>query len=238
MALTPPNAAPLTLSYSSTRHETLAAVVLNGLVSTLPLLQRFPEEQLVVVETSHGTCALMVWVHQVLGLTVLVKLYRGDRQQQYRFGEGPEQVIIDVRSQYEYLSERGKPLSRYHTVTLLSTTDGSRLFALKAEPDDEDINAACKGPLRGYCKRVLLQAVGYKLMSEALIKELSLVATAFAMLIARHLHLALPVFPEASLMTGSRTADPQVTTDNLPCHTKYLSKTLWKLPTPFLRIVE
>ena len=152
----------------------------------LPIVQRFPEERLVVVEATHGACVLVVWVHQVLGLTVLVKLYRDHGQRQYRFGEGPEQVIIHVGSIEEKL---GKQMNTPHPVTLLSTSEGSRLFSLKTDIDDDPIESASRGPLSGYCKRVLRHVVGYQLQNEALIKELSLVAIAYAMLIAEHLHV-------------------------------------------------
>lgn len=172
--------------------ETMPTVVLQGLVSMLPLVQRFPEEHLISVESQTGVCALVVWAHVVLGLSVRVRLYSSDNvPSETLFGSEPEQVIVDTRG---YLP---RPLDNYRqplepSVTLLSASTQEQLFRLKAETDAETIDATFKGPAKGFIKRLFEKSVRGLQRSEVAARELELICCAFALCMAEWLVIAPP----------------------------------------------
>lgn len=151
-------------------------------------VQRFPEERLVIIETNNGAAVLTVWAHHVLGLSVLVRTYKDNEAHEERFGESPEQVVIDVRRHIEQSGLAGEPTTREDSITLLSIKDGNKL-TLKAEPDDEYIDGTFRGPLRGFAKRQLVarQEVA---RNPSLGREMALITAAMAFLICRNLRVA------------------------------------------------
>ena len=154
----------------------------------LPSVQRFPDDRMVIVEVSYGSAVLTVWAHHIFGLSTLVRIHEDGETIEARFGDAPEQVLIDVRRHLEQSGPSGEPVMREHSVTLLSTKDGDKL-TLKAEPDDEYIDGTLRGPLRGYAKR-LFNRNKLNTQHPNLTKELALVTTAFSALYSQHLQVA------------------------------------------------
>ena len=146
----------------------------------LPLVQHFPADRLIDLRTKYGVCSIVVWAHSILGLSVSVRVNSSARGDTYRFGPSPATVFIDT---YER--------SQGPSVTLLSASDKRKLFTMSPEPDDENIDATFKGPARGYGSRIFDQTVALEDGREKLINEMSLITTAFAICISRHLSIAI-----------------------------------------------
>jgi hypothetical protein len=148
-----------------------------------PLVQRFPEERLIdlKLKTVHGVCSIIAWAHYILGLSVLFKNHSSDETKVYRFGSSTEEIVIDIN------------LNQHPSITLLSTSDKGKLFTMKPEPDEEEIDATFKGPARGYGNRIFDKILGFEDGREKVSNEMALIATAFAICISRHLCIAHPL---------------------------------------------
>ncbi|KAI0175891.1 hypothetical protein GGR52DRAFT_334574 [Hypoxylon sp. FL1284] len=153
---------------SDAAGETIPGTILEGLVVMLASVQRFPEERMLLIETTQGVCVLVAWAHHVLGLSVLVRRVVDGQMRTDVFGDEREQVIIEqVESWREY------------PVTLL-LSDGSHLFKLQADPDDY-IDSTYRVPARGSGARLLRRDVGRLCGSESEIqKEGMLLSAAIA----------------------------------------------------------
>ena len=176
-----------TLGYSNdSAHGPLPAVILQGALDMLPAVQSLPEDRMVYIRLPQadtdawGTCPLVVWTHQVLDLTVVVRR----RDQTLRFGEGAtEQVIIEETSSYDEPS-----------ITLLDAL-GEELLDIRPEPDTESMNIdsvlrlRAKGSgnnpifsaLRGFASCVRRE-------DKAVIEELQVITCAMSQIIAKHLY--------------------------------------------------
>lgn len=141
-----------------------------------------------IVEVSYGSAVLVVWAHHILGLSTLVRIHENGETIEARFGDSPEQVLIDVRRHLERPGPSGEPITREHSITLLSIKDDDKL-TLKAEPDDEYIDGTFRGPLRGYAKRIF-DRNALNSQYQNLTKELALVTTACAALFSQRLQVA------------------------------------------------
>lgn len=155
--------------------------IFHGLISMLPLVQHLPQDRMIVVEMTEGVCAIVVWAHLLLGLTVRVSFLRDNVPVSEHFGDGPEQLFVQAR--YD---------DREPYITLFSTSSSTKesLFTLKAEADGDRIDAAFKRPLRGFAKRLFNKHTPHQKGREKVIEELTLIACSFAMCIVDHLHVA------------------------------------------------
>ena len=113
-------------------HDHMNEVLLEGLASGLPLVKRFPEEHLLYIEAGHCVCALVVWAHHMLGLTVRVKLSRTqpnlnqDPFHEVKFGSAKaDNVIIEVKSL------DATPIEHEAAVMLQSCSTRDQIFILK-----------------------------------------------------------------------------------------------------------
>jgi hypothetical protein len=144
----------------------------------LPLVQHFPEDRHIYLETDNGVCSIVTWVHHILGLSVLVRLHSNGTFVEYRFGSS-EVIIIDVRSDELPLSpSSGQILTTDSSITLLSSSDKETLFKMVADPDENKIDAAFKRPAYRYGSDIVNRIV-----------------TAFAICISRALYTPGLVFP-------------------------------------------
>ncbi|MCJ1385390.1 hypothetical protein MMC17_008513 [Xylographa soralifera] len=180
-----------TLGYSeSDAVGNIPAAILRGALDMFPMIQSLPADRLVCIQVpmssdeGSATCALVVWAHHVLGLTVLVKLMKqGETENNLdvRFGhDGPEQVII------EQVGPENEP-----TITLLDSA-GEHLLTVKLEPHEDIrlIGSSRKIPARGWGNALILESVNWdvsKTVKQAMVEDMHIVATAFAQVIAQHL---------------------------------------------------
>ncbi|KAL9116338.1 MAG: hypothetical protein Q9187_007138 [Circinaria calcarea] len=161
-------------------HEALPAVILRGLINMLPLVQHFPEDHLIEIESAKGVCLLVVWIYQVLGLSTSVRIYRKEDCIETLFGVSPARVIIDTRSM-----DMEAP-----SVTLLATSaDGDReiLFKLEPDPDESEIDATYRLPAKGYGKAILESIWGHSDGREGVVQEMTLLICGFAVAFSKSL---------------------------------------------------
>lgn len=145
-------------------------------------VQRFPEERILLVETSRAACVLVVWAHHVLGLSVLVRNKSSTGKTSTPFGEPPHNVIVDVAVHIEDddVSVETGYTRRRDAATLLST-DGSKLFKLEADPDDNYLECTFRGPAGGFGQRMIESELRRFPNSGVLVKETMLLAVAFSL---------------------------------------------------------
>ncbi|KAL2060836.1 hypothetical protein VTL71DRAFT_8888 [Oculimacula yallundae] len=192
--------------------EPIPRSILAGLVSTLALVQRFPEEHNIQIECSSGTCLIVVWAHYVLGMSVLVDAISGSKQTP--FGPEPYHIIIDTM-----VVKNNKLVEP--TLTLLACTkDNSQepLFQIRsdddeARPDELKIDSIYRTPAAGYGHQTLSRSASNK----TFFSEMMNVTCAFAMLIAGHLRAELRIpankhdndEQEETDSDGSASAEPE-----------------------------
>lgn len=179
-------------------YEPIPAKIFEGLLSLLPLVQRFPEEHFLHIQTGSGVCSLIVWMHSVLGLSVLVKgsKHPGMRTRESVFGSDPNRnVTIDI-----------DPDTDKDTITLLSCTSNEPLFQLEAR----HLDSSCptyKRPARGSLKYVLENFFSTYEGKGALVEDLSEFICALA-IHASTMHASNEIYaasPKSSSPKPSRT---------------------------------
>lgn len=168
----------------------IPVAIVRGALDMFPLVQSLPADRLVHIQVPisqderSATCALVVWTHHVLGLTVLVKVRKQDGTEDtldFRFGHsGAEQIII------EQVDAENEP-----TITLLDSL-GEHLLTIKLEPDEEVtiIGSTRRIPARGWGNVQILESLNWdvsKTAKQAMVEDLHIVATGFAQVIAQHL---------------------------------------------------
>jgi hypothetical protein len=158
----------------------------------LPLVQHFPEERLIHLETDRGVCSIITWAHNILGLPILVRLHDSGEIVEYHFGSS-EVIIIDVRSNVqESFLPSGEPTMRHSlpTITLLESSGKERLFTMVEEPDEDVIDATFKTPACGYGSKIFNAEVSLEDGRERVITEMAHIATAFAICISKVLSVS------------------------------------------------
>jgi hypothetical protein len=157
----------MTLGYRENEASApISPVVLRGAMDMFPLAQHLREDRLIHIQTDDGICAIVAWAHNILDLTVMVKLENGSEK---KFGTGQEQVLIEVSSRV------------LDTTISLLDTDGEVLFHITQEQDDFQIESAPKISLRGYGRKYLADFSH----SAAMLEELTLIVVSVAILFAQ-----------------------------------------------------
>lgn len=149
---------------------------------------------MVVIHTSvgRGACSLIVWAHQVLGLTVVVK-QDGQRNEllEETFGDGPSQVVIDLRDRIQTWDNSRSTLEmKMPSIVYMSISDQESkvLVTLRPEPDEGEIDAVFTQPARGYSTKVLESVCRDLDGKDALVRELTMLCVAFAAIISQQLY--------------------------------------------------
>lgn len=145
----------------------LSSIVLGGLLDMFVIVQSLPENRLIFVSSSQGTCVLCVWAHHVLGLTVLVRL---KDTQDIRLGVGNEQVIVDCRE------------PEGCSVSLLDCDGGDILISIRQDEEDLRIDATYKLPIQGYGRAMLPSDVHIDV-----VEEMMRLIVAIALVVSKHL---------------------------------------------------
>ncbi|KAI4124307.1 MAG: hypothetical protein LQ347_005788 [Umbilicaria vellea] len=161
--------------------------VLQGLLDMFPMVQTLPNERFIQIQIpvgkglNSGTSALVVWAHHVLDLNVLVRPLgrNGKAIPNVRFGRaGLEQVCIEEVATEDEAA-----------ITLLDSSK-EHLLSIRPEPYAEYhlIGAVKKIPARGWGNAVLHDNISHLEISgkktHALIKDLQIVTSAFAYIVA------------------------------------------------------
>lgn len=175
----------------------------------LPLVQHFPEERLIHLETDRGVCSIITWAHNILGLPILVRLHDSGKIVEYHFGSS-EVIIIDVRSKVqESFLPSGEPTMRHSlpTITLLESSGKERLFTMVEEPDEDVIDATFKTSACGYGSKIFNAEVSLEDGRERVIIEMAHIATAFAICISKVLSVSSNGAPSTASVAVNALSD-------------------------------
>ena len=166
--------------------------ILQALLDMFPLVQSLPNDRFIHVQLpgsqspyGHaGPCALVVWAHHILGLTVVVRVKQdsGQAESDTHFGDsGWEQLLIEVIGDDEEAS------------IILLDSSGEHLLAVKQDPDEEQalIGSVTRYPAKGWGNQ-LLRDLSWSLNEDAIIQELQIFTIAIAFIITRNLIKCYP----------------------------------------------
>ena len=157
----------------------LSLVVFEGLLSTLPSLQYFPEEHVLHISTGADACAVVIWAHTILGLNVAVH-YADKSKDEIIFGS-PASINLFVNV--------GLNLFHEESMTLVACKSGEKVIELESEEDKEYLDAAQLHPLRGYATNAMSKTIPRTAPgAEKVLGELLHVATAFAICASKHIY--------------------------------------------------
>jgi len=170
------------------------ASIFQGLVTMLPLVQHFPEDNLISIDTTTGVSSIVVWAHHILGLSVLLNIHNNDGlDSHFRFGEQSEQVIIHFsRPAIKLADVRVGDIFSSSSITLLSADKQEIRLHIKSDKDDAPLDSAKRSPARGYLKgrlKVLSCDVAGR---ERLLTEISPLACAYAICVSNALRVSNP----------------------------------------------
>jgi hypothetical protein len=169
----------------------IPAVVIQGLIVTLPLIQTLPEDRFVMIETTKGTCTAVVWAHILLGLRVAVRFYSkdDDKHREVRFprtGENSDQVIIYMETTHHCWTTREfDPYDLKPSVTMFLTTTKEKLFQLNADPRLDNIRSNYKIAAKGYAQNILERYIPRMTGRQKVMEEMRHIACSFAFCLAQ-----------------------------------------------------
>ena len=115
----------------------ISHAVLGTLLDALPAVQRFPEDYFLAIHTRVGITTLVVWIHNVLGLTVELQSDHGVA----KFGKEVPNVSIDCKDHESRLTAEVTLLNAAKDVTFQATTDPL---------DDPILETNCRHTLEGF----------------------------------------------------------------------------------------
>ncbi|KAI1766178.1 hypothetical protein GGR53DRAFT_464580 [Hypoxylon sp. FL1150] len=168
-------------------RETIPFNIFEVLMVLLASVQRFPEERVLLIDTTRAACVLVAWTHYILGLSVLVRRVVGGQTITDMFGDGREQVIIDLHPK---LPEQCKDSAA------LWCRDGTQLFRT-TDLRANNINGSYRAPATGWGARYLQHyARSAYIDGERLVREGMMLSAAFAWKFCSRLLIAFDVSPE------------------------------------------
>lgn len=184
----------------------LSNVVLEGLLSALSMVQRFPEDHVLQIETGLSVCAVVTWTHLLLGLNVVVRKPRAKSCEEFVFGARESANVVVTIHSYLVL-----PMAPHYaetaddTVVLLSSTTGEPIFSLRQEDRSELLVTTRVDPARAYGLEFMRKWFpGRGAGSDKAMDEMAHVATAFAFCFAQLLCVRLRTSPDGVMETVSK----------------------------------
>ena len=135
----------------------ISHAVLGTLLDALPAVQRFPEKYFLAIHTQAGITSLVVWIHNVLGLTVELQ----SDHDVAKFGKEVPRVSIDCRHHNCRLTDE---------VTLLNEAKDVAFKAATDPQDDPILEPNCRHTLEGFG----LQYLEFLTEDESIAQELVL----------------------------------------------------------------
>ena len=186
------NAVSRTLGYTPDKAPLdFPCFVLQALLDMFPMVQTLPSDRLVHIQIpvgenlKSGISTLVVWAHHVLDLTVLVRSREitGQPPKLIRFGNSDsEQVLVE---------EVG---ADHEASIILLDSRREHLLTVKPDPDVENdglIGTVRRTPARGWGNALLFDSLGHlhflRTRSQAVAKDLQIITSAFAFIVAKHL---------------------------------------------------
>ena len=185
------NAVSTVLGYGTSPAPTdFPSFILRGLLDMFPMVQTLPNDRFIHIQIpvsdggQSGTCALIVWAHHVLDLTVLVIVRGrdGSLTRDFRFGASDlEQVLIE-----EVAADNEASL------TILDSHK-EHLLTIKPVPYEDIalIGTIRKAPARGWGNTLFSDYLrgnhNFRADCVAIVSDMRIVTTAFAFLVAKHL---------------------------------------------------
>ncbi|KAL8695631.1 MAG: hypothetical protein Q9224_003279 [Gallowayella concinna] len=118
--------------------RTIPLVIMQGLLDSLTAVQHLPENTRLRIGSTFGIPTIVVWAHQVLGLSVEVDI----NGETVVFGDGPVSVYVE--------SDKNGP----QEIVLLSETDDPFFHLAEADEDDRLLPLR-QHPVRDYGTRAL-----------------------------------------------------------------------------------
>ncbi|KAL8846130.1 MAG: hypothetical protein Q9221_008761 [Calogaya cf. arnoldii] len=119
--------------------RTIPTVILQGLLDSLSAIQHLPENTYLRISTMTGIPTIVVWAHQILGLTVKVDFHG----QSLIFGNGQVSIYID-----------GDTRGSQPEIVLLNETDDP-FFRLAGTDADDRLLPVRQHPLKDYGTQVI-----------------------------------------------------------------------------------
>jgi len=223
-------AATLGLDESELQLPTPAEVI-QGLIITLPLIQTLPEDRFVMIETTKGTCTIVVWAHILLNLRVAVRFYSkfDNKYMEIRFprnSENSPQVIVYMEITHHcWTTQDVAVYDLKPSVTMFLTTTQEELFRLNADPQHNTIRSNFKTPARGYAQKLLERSIPQLTGRQKVIEELKHISCSFAFCLAQKMArsprsrhksgVATTTYPEWDF-PGDESLDPAPSHELMP----------------------
>jgi hypothetical protein len=168
----------------------LAPHMLLGLMDSLYLVQSFPEDRFIILESPRGAVLVVIWAHFLLGLSVVVLAPERD----IFFGESEKpQVVIKWKPDWDPMKD---------TTPSLELLDRNANIVLKYVPEDNtmiSLSGMERIRLEGYAKHLLrryLNKAMIMLDNDPAYKECAEMATAMAISMSKLLR-RVPYFSQA-----------------------------------------
>jgi len=161
--------------------EAIPPVVLRSVIGMFPIVKHIPEGRLVHIKCGYGVCILVAWAHTLLGLSVLVRYYRGTEFVEKLLGKGRPQVIIEDYGSDDTMRHAAP------SIVLFQTSDREKLFEFKPDLDDRSVEGDLKRPLQGYGSFILQWNAESTRDHENLFKKFKNLAVTMAILISKDL---------------------------------------------------
>ncbi|KAH7350712.1 hypothetical protein BKA65DRAFT_498851 [Rhexocercosporidium sp. MPI-PUGE-AT-0058] len=173
--------------------DPIPPVIMRGALQMFPLVQTLPLDRKVEIVATDGICALVIWAHNILGLTVVVTnlgiATDPTMPPEVKFGGGSEQVIIRAADVYSSVKNEGYNEMKT-SITLLEASNQQNLFTLEPEDTDRQLESSYKVRMKGYGRRILSDAVDlHQIQSgkEAVLQEMIRTSCGIALAISRPL---------------------------------------------------
>lgn len=165
--------------------ETIPSTILQGLMTTLPLVQHLPEDRYITIRSPRGACSMVAWAHILLGLEVSVEIddQKGLRTVQFPPNQqGVEHIFIKMPDSHS------NKYAYDPSITLLSAVEHHELLRLKAENDEEAIDATIRRPARGIVTHLVSKYTPSRDGRDRVIEEVGNISCGLALCVIQHLY--------------------------------------------------
>lgn len=174
-------------------YETIPPAVLKGLMSMLPLVQRFPEDRYIAIETFQGAASIVAWAYLVLGIPIVVRLTtQDDEANEVRFpptAGSAERILVHVSRPP---MAGGKSLMRDAHISLLATAGSEELFTLREDAGQYLIDSTYRRSMRGLGFHMLNKEIPNKQGRARVLNEMVSIVCSFALCVSKALVRSTP----------------------------------------------
>lgn len=165
---------------STAIYGPLAQMIMHGLFTMLPSVQRIPDDRYISIETERGVATIVVWAHVLLGLRVSVEREDESGKKILHF-PGDQKSAPQV-----FIKKYSNHPSAFATISLLAAVDHEVLLNLVAEVEEGVLDMTRRYPLRNLAKAALsLPSLEGR---DRVLEEMMYFSCSQAMLVAQQLH--------------------------------------------------